>query len=432
MKIYVILQILLLITGTLFSQEIPEYKQTSVIIGDEYKLPKVNEQWASWVEESAVPIHDLESDNYSDLNFLRGILKDKRIVMLGESGHGVAEFNILKTRLIKFLHEQLGFEVIAFESGIAECAAMQIKKEKVTADSMMKNSLFHIWHTKQNLELFEYLKNTDSLILTGIDVQLSKYRLFSYFLIDFFRKISEDMALKAYLTESESVYMFRSDPLALFRHKNDYMKKRYELQMSYIELINYLNDKEQKFKEAGYKSWELKMVKRSLFNRVRFFNLHDNEIVPFEEIRDMIMAENLEWMTRYIFPDKKIIVWAHNYHISKYNDIKRVMGAYLSEEIKNISYGIGLYMYSGENALNDKTVVNVRRPTRRSLESIMLQSRYKISFLDISAEKKYEKNNWLYKYINTYDYGFYRRKEFLSKSFDGLILIDRVSAPDYF
>jgi erythromycin esterase len=431
MKRLLLLYILLLVTGCLFAQSEPAEKVT-FNIGNEYRLPKVNEEWASYVEESAVPIHDLESDNFSDLSFLHDVLKGKRIVMLGESGHGVAEFNILKTRLIKFLHEHLGFEVIAFESGIAECAAMQIKKEKVTADSMMKNSLFHIWHTKQNLELFEYLKNTDSLILTGIDVQLSKYRLFSYFLIDFFRKISEDMALKAYLTESESVYMFRSDPLALFRHKNDYMKKRYELQMSYIELINYLNDNEQKFEKAGYKPWELKMVKRSLFNRVRFFNLHDNEIVSFEEIRDMIMAENLEWMTRYIFPDKKIIVWAHNYHISKYNDIKRVMGAYLSEEIKNISYGIGLYMYSGENALNDKTVVNVRRPTRRSLESIMLQSGYKISFLDISTEKKYDENNWLYKYINTFDYGFYRRKEFLSKSFDGLILIDRVSVPDYF
>ena len=42
-------------------------------------------------------------------------------MQLGESGHGVAEFNHAKVRLIKFLHQQMGFDVIAFESGLFEC-----------------------------------------------------------------------------------------------------------------------------------------------------------------------------------------------------------------------------------------------------------------------------------------------------------------------
>lgn len=37
-------------------------------------------------------------------------------MLLGEASHGVAESNWAKVRLIKFLHQQLGFDVVAFES----------------------------------------------------------------------------------------------------------------------------------------------------------------------------------------------------------------------------------------------------------------------------------------------------------------------------
>ncbi len=53
------------------------------------------------------------------LQFFKAVLKDRRLVQLGESGHGVAEFNHAKVRLIKFLHQQMGFDVIAFESGLS-------------------------------------------------------------------------------------------------------------------------------------------------------------------------------------------------------------------------------------------------------------------------------------------------------------------------
>ena len=42
-------------------------------------------------------------------------------MQLGESGHGVREFNLAKVRLIRFLHEEMGFDVLAFESGLFEC-----------------------------------------------------------------------------------------------------------------------------------------------------------------------------------------------------------------------------------------------------------------------------------------------------------------------
>ena len=36
-------------------------------------------------------------------------------------------------------------------------------------------------------------------------------------------------------------------------------------------------------------------------------------------IRDSVMAENFFWMIENVFPEDKIIVWAHNGHICKTN-----------------------------------------------------------------------------------------------------------------
>jgi erythromycin esterase len=69
-----------------------------------------------------VPIRSLvAAGDFSDLAPLADFVGNRRIVLLGESGHGVAEFNHLKVRLVKYLHEELGFDVVAFESSFYEC-----------------------------------------------------------------------------------------------------------------------------------------------------------------------------------------------------------------------------------------------------------------------------------------------------------------------
>ncbi len=127
---------------------------------------------------SAVP----PADDYSDLQFFKRVIGDRRLVELGESGHGVAEFDAMKVRLVKFFHEQMGFDVIAFESSIYECFAAnaQASQPGTAGIGILSTSIFGVWWTKETLPLFDYLvqsKTTERpLILAGFDEQISSGR----------------------------------------------------------------------------------------------------------------------------------------------------------------------------------------------------------------------------------------------------------------
>src|SRR5450631_1268156 len=60
--------------------------------------------------------------DFSDLEGLAAAIGNSRIVLLGEQTHGEASTFLAKTRIIHFLHEKMGFNVLAFESGFYDCA----------------------------------------------------------------------------------------------------------------------------------------------------------------------------------------------------------------------------------------------------------------------------------------------------------------------
>jgi len=113
-------------------------------------------EWAAWIQGHHFPIRSTSATDadFSDLQFLKGVIGDRRLVQLGESGHGVAEFDSTKVRLVRFFHEQMGFDVIAFESGLYECFRADEKADTLTPDVLMKSCIFGVWHADETVPLF--------------------------------------------------------------------------------------------------------------------------------------------------------------------------------------------------------------------------------------------------------------------------------------
>jgi hypothetical protein len=79
----------------------------------------------AWLRDNAHRVRTLDPGDvdFSDLQFLTDALSGVRVVVLGEGDNGGGTDVLAKTRLVKFLHERMGFDVIAFPAGIHSSSA---------------------------------------------------------------------------------------------------------------------------------------------------------------------------------------------------------------------------------------------------------------------------------------------------------------------
>lgn len=77
------------------------------------------------IRDLAVPLSTLDpAEDDSDLDVLRDVIGDARVVCLGESAHFVSEFSRLRDRVLRFLVRELGFSAFVLESGLPEGLAV--------------------------------------------------------------------------------------------------------------------------------------------------------------------------------------------------------------------------------------------------------------------------------------------------------------------
>jgi erythromycin esterase len=77
--------------------------------------------FAGWLRGHAVPLTHLDPEApLDDLEPLRDIVGDARVVAIGENSHFINEFSLLRRRILRFLAERCGFTVLAFEYGFSE------------------------------------------------------------------------------------------------------------------------------------------------------------------------------------------------------------------------------------------------------------------------------------------------------------------------
>jgi erythromycin esterase len=77
--------------------------------------------FAEWVRDHAITADTLDPHApLDDLEPLRDVIGDARVVALGESAHYVREFSLLRHRLLRFLAERCGFTVYALEAPFSE------------------------------------------------------------------------------------------------------------------------------------------------------------------------------------------------------------------------------------------------------------------------------------------------------------------------
>ncbi|HEX8907035.1 MAG TPA: erythromycin esterase family protein, partial [Longimicrobiaceae bacterium] len=370
--------------------------------------------WIAWVQRNRHPIRSLTSTQFDDLRFLAPLLAGKRIVQLGESGHGVAEFDQAKVRLIRYLHEELGYDVIAFESSLYDCWSANRNQASLIATTLMKHCIFGVWYASQTLPLFEYIKQTQAtahpLVLAGIDIQASSS--------------AENVGAPAFLAG----VIGRIDPAYATRIRtldSIFVVDRTTFAQSdaglraiatYDSLTAWFDAHTASFQAAGGDAESVLVARQLAFSRARFVkHLRATTSEELFATRDPSMADNLDALLTRIYPGKKVLVWAHNAHIQEdrahsYEDGNpttgiATMGTWVAQRHAAELYTIGLFMYRGTAADNARRVYNVTPAAVGSLEATFYPVRMKQFFVDLSQAGSEKGTEWIRRPTISKDWG---------------------------
>lgn len=385
----------------------------------------------------AVRSIDPNDTDFSDLAGVRAAVGDARIVLLGEQTHGEATTFRAKTRLVEFLHEKMGFDVLAFESGFYDCARIW---ENVQAGGRVPDevvgSLFYMYATSLQMgDLFGYLEGDRSskrpLVITGFDSQHTGEKSKTLLFDDFGRFLSKEHPDVL----DPDWELFRRVSGELFASR-DYRPSIVEQQRFFDKLNSLkklLNDDSKVTDSLTSSSGFWYQVVCSIESQAnRYWQLvHENE----NSVRDLQMARNLIWLAEKAYPGKKIIVWAHNVHIAK--SFTALGAKSLSEDANAfVPMGQEIHRYFGSRAYSigftggggsymnyvDSKIIDVPTPMAGSVEAKLAATGDAYGFLDYHHAPRSLRQS-IPGCIA--DYG--PAKGEWPEVFDGLFFIDKVS-----
>jgi uncharacterized protein (TIGR03067 family) len=155
----------------------------AVVRADDGKpAPVTSAARVAWLKQHVAPIRSLDpaDDNFADLEPLGKAVGDARVIFLGEEWHGSGATFRARGRVIRFLHERCGFDMLAFESGLYDCrkAWEFLREGKMPALDAVRQGVFQTWTGSEECRpLFEYLgreaHGSRPLEVCGVDCQFT-------------------------------------------------------------------------------------------------------------------------------------------------------------------------------------------------------------------------------------------------------------------
>src|SRR5262245_13347467 len=135
----------------------------------------------AWLQQNAAPFRTVDpaDGDFADLAPIGRAIGNAQVVLLGEQSHGDGTVFLAKTRLIRYLHEKLGFDILAFESGLYDMkVAWDSMKAGEDAVRAFRRGVFGIWNNSEQVQpLIDYVgaqaKTSRPLELAGFDSQLT-------------------------------------------------------------------------------------------------------------------------------------------------------------------------------------------------------------------------------------------------------------------
>ncbi|MBX2816755.1 MAG: erythromycin esterase family protein [Saprospiraceae bacterium] len=353
---------------------------------------------------------------------------DKRIVLLGELNHGSRDNFLVRNDLIRTLHKKAGFDVILFETGIGEAYAVDRMKSRISPKTMTY-SLIGQWQTPAFEELMTFAKEND-MSVAGFDVQRGFGGFFKSLLAIVCKELG--IAVQDY-TDLEDQFGIIKKEIANRKGVSPASRQRATaLLTSYRELQLILRSA----LASGNRTNDHQFVLQTLDNRIDYMKYmldfsNDRDYSRRWAARDRGMAQNVTWLLEEVYPDQKVIVVAHNFHISRFNKHEEVMGEFLLPQFGQAMFSVGAFLGEGSYEQNGEKALLAPDTHALDIKHIINACDHPVTFIDLKS-KSARRSSWLRKKIIVND-SFLdlsgSNTLYLHKCFDGMILIEKSSPP---
>ncbi len=384
-------------------------------VGSDLSIGSPGPDFVEWLAAHGSPIDTIDPEaGTSDLAPLRRIVDGARVVCLGESRHDASEQFQLKHRMIRYLVEEMGFSVIVFEEGMAHAKAVDdyIGGGEGDPSAILGGlSNWFAWDAREVLEFVEWMRayNDDpshptKLRFFGVDCTAPRLGLVNA--LAYIESV--DPAFADWFdtgTLGLSLYS-EGDWRATFeRYAAVTDERREAIGRAYEDLAAYMEARRSEFvrrSSAGEFDWALRQV---LVGQAA----HDLYCSQSREeggvIRDLAMADNLTWILDEHLPGRKVVVWAHNAHISRapftmpdaFGGTLVDMIYHLSDRLGGDLVSIAGLCYQGEYADDDGVDPGSVAPTDTTyLGGAVAQAGEELMLLDLrSAPQGSPASRWL-------------------------------------
>ena len=139
----------------------------------------IDNKQAEWINNNCIPLNYVIAGNgFADLQPLKSLIGDARIVSLGECTHGSSEVFSMKHRMLEYLVKEKGFTIFSIEANMPEAYALNeyIIDGKGNPRKLLAGMYFWTWNTQEVLDMIEWMKKynetaTNKISFTGFDMQ---------------------------------------------------------------------------------------------------------------------------------------------------------------------------------------------------------------------------------------------------------------------
>ena len=288
----------------------------------------------NWLATDAIRLETVEAGHgFVELQPLKKIIGDAQIVSLGEATHGTREFFQMKHRMLEFLVTEMGFNLFGIEAAMPE--SFDINEYVLTGRGDPAKALagiyFWTWDTQEVLDMIKWMRayNADPNHRTkvkfyGFDMQ-SPARA-ARVMLSYLRNVDPQQAAGV---EQKLAVLANPYTASQFSAMSKEAKAA-AAEATKAALASFDSHKADYIKRSSAAKWELARQHGQVL--AQGIEAYSTDLATGSTIRDRAMAENVRWILNHEGPGAKIVLWAHNYHVSaRVTDKPVTMGEHLRQ-----------------------------------------------------------------------------------------------------